>query len=1136
MQLPSDRVKTLATRSRFRIGGALVQPDRLVVTIDGRDITLEPRMMEVLVALAEHAGEVITAEQLLIEVWLGTFYGDNPVHKAIAYLRRVLGDDLKSPRYIETIRKRGYRLVAKVAYPEDYRRVAAQTATWRNDSPYVGLAAFDSGHAGVFFGRSRATAELLAAMRHQIDNQQRFVLIVGASGCGKTSLLNAGAIPLLCQDGGFDGMHALALARCDLAGLEADDALIHLAAALSTWTLRERPVFAPEPVSELADRIRRAPESIAAAIGDAFRRHPPRELAEQPHAHLLLVIDHAEALVATAAHGHRGDNAFSDALHHLCESPRVMVAMIVRSDFYLALVETYPEIAARKLGEGHFDVLSPRPGEIAQIIRIPASLAGLTFEEDPHTAEHLDDVLRDSAKEHADALPLLQHTLQALYERRSCDGELRFDAYRALGGLEGALAHRAEEVFGSLHEAAKRSLDDVLSKLIVMQQDSESVSARRVEWSALDENARALAEAFVRARLFIGELSDGQAGFRVAHEALLRQWPRARDWVHDNRRLLQAKARVRRAATRWMEEGRSADHLLNPGQPLQEALEAARALPDDLGADERAFLGASTRQYRRKRLLRTAGIASLAVSAVISATFGLLASQARSEAERRREEALQLSDFMLVDLAEKLRPLGNLKLLNSISAKALAVLEYQPTAQMRTRDLINRSRALRTAGEVMTEEAKLDAAQSAFVRAHAAARDAVASAPRSNEAGSNEALAELGIASYWLGHHHYRQKQLEEAEKYWAEYLRTSEQLIRDDPQNAEWRMELSYALNNLGAVARDQGRIGEALSYFKRSAGIKTDVLSSRPHDDTLRYDLIDTQSWVSSGDASEGRLSEAAAGYAEQIGMLRSLVANKPDALLWQRRLANLLLSDGQLAVSRGRLDDARERIEESIARLTTLIALEPGNKVWARDLTLAHITAGEIADMRGDGASHIAHALAAERSIRNFNASADASLALQRLNAATRVLIARHPPGTADAPAQWDSAILALERVARNSDGGIQETIALAKALIARGRYRSDIGSKIAARRDWQRAADLLGTTAKDSKDPKAIAPWVAAHVLLGCRECVEAKIVWLTDIGYRNPDYVPILDNDLDKDSASSSNAETVAGTGKNPQRR
>jgi eukaryotic-like serine/threonine-protein kinase len=1110
MQLPSDRIRVLATRSRFRIGGALVQPDRLVVTIDGRDVALEPRMMEVLVALAEHAGEVVTAEQLLIEVWLGTFYGDNPVHKAIAYLRRVLGDDLKSPRYIETIRKRGYRLVAKVAYPEDYRRVAAQTATWSNDSPYVGLAAFDSEHAGVFFGRSRATAELLAAMRHQIDNQRRFVLIVGASGCGKTSLLNAGAIPLLCQDGGFDGMHALALARCDLAGLEAGDALIHLAAALSTWTLRERPVFAPEPASDVVDRIRRAPESITAAIEDALRRHPSRELAEQPHAHLLLLIDHAEALVATAAHGHRRDNAFSDALHHLCESPRVMVAMIVRSDFYLALVETYPEIAARKMGEGHFDVLSPRAGEIAQIIRIPASLAGLTFEEDPHTAEHLDDVLRDSANEHADALPLLQHTLQALYERRSDDGELRFDAYRALGGLEGALAHRAEEVFGSLQEAAKHSLDGVLSKLIVMQQDSESVSARRVAWSALDENARALAEAFVRARLFIGELSDGQAGFRVAHEALLRQWPRARDWVHDNRRLLQAKARVRRAAMRWMEEGRSTDHLLNPGQPLQEALEAARELPDDLGTDEHAFLDSSTRQYRRRRRLRTAGIASLAVSAVISAAFGLLASQARSEAERRREEALQLSDFMLVDLAEKLRPLGNLKLLNSISAKALAVLEYQPTAQMRTRDLINRSRALRTAGEVMTEEAKLDAAQSAFVRAHAAARDAVASAPDSNAAGSKEALAELGIAAYWLGNHHYRQKRLDEAEKYWAEYLRTSEQLIRDDPKNAEWRMELSYALNNLGAVARDQGRIGEALIYFKRSAGIKTEVLSSRPHDDALRYDLIDTLSWVSSAEKSQGHLKIAAQGYAEQIRMLRMLVANKPDALLWQRRLATSLLSSATLSASMGHLEGAHAHVEESISRLKKLTALEPDNQVWARDLALAHIEASRICDQRGDKTMRLSHALSAEKLIRGIKSSPGRSLTVGDMDAVTRLLIIKYRPETIDNEEKRGMAMTDLEDIARKSNGGIHETMILAKALISRGIYRSGSGLATEARSDWVRAVALLEKTAATSKDPNVVATWAIAQIQLGHADRAGKEIEWLKAIEYRADDFMKALE--------------------------
>lgn len=97
-------------------------------------------------------------------------------------------------------------MIAKVALPDEYRRSAIQSPAWPDRSPYVGLSAFDSEHADVFFGRSRMTSDLLAAMRSQIDSQRRFVLIVGASGCGKTSLLRAGAIPLLQQHGGFDGL------------------------------------------------------------------------------------------------------------------------------------------------------------------------------------------------------------------------------------------------------------------------------------------------------------------------------------------------------------------------------------------------------------------------------------------------------------------------------------------------------------------------------------------------------------------------------------------------------------------------------------------------------------------------------------------------------------------------------------------------------------------------------------------------------------------------------------------------------------------------------------------------------------------------------------------------------------------
>ncbi len=1104
MQQRTDRVKTLASHSRLRIGALLVQPDRLVIVIDGDEVAVEPRVMEVLIALAEHAGEVISAEQLLIEVWRGTFYGDNPVHKAIAQLRKLIGDDSRAPRYIETIRKRGYRLIAKVAFPDDYRQSSLQRPAWPDRSPYIGLSAFDSEHAEVFFGRSRMTADLLAAMRSQLDSQRRFVLIVGASGCGKTSLLRAGAIPLLQQEGGFDGLHALSVAHCDLTAAEGGDVLKQLASAVAAWALGERPVFPPQPVEHLAQTFAERPDVIAATIIDAFHRYPSRRIAEQPHAHLLLVIDHAEALVASTHIDHEERMAFSRALDALCDSPRVLVAMIARSDFYPKLIEAMPAIAARKSGDGHLDVLTPRIGEIAQIIRLPAMLAGLSFEEDPQTALRLDDVLRDAAAQHPDALPLLQHTLQSLYERRNDAGMLGFDAYRDIGGLEGALAHRAEAVFAALPADAQMHLDAVLAQLIVIQPDSDAVSARWVRWTSL-QNSRAhhLAEAFVRARLFVGELRDGRSGFGVAHEALLRQWPRAREWTQDNRRLLHARARLQRAASRWVEEGRRDDHLLNPGRPLNEALEAAQHIRDELTVDERELLHASQRYSQRKRLLRIAAVAMLVVLSIVSTALAGIAMHAQREERQRREEALQLADFMLVDLAEKLRPLGNLTLLNGIGAEALSYLERRPAKEMRVEDLVNHSRALRTVGEVMMAQAKLDDARIAFTRADAAARQAVSLAPD-----STGSLAESGVAAYWLGYYHYRQARLDDARIHWTTYRDTSERLLRIDPDHAPWQIELSYALNNLGTLARDQGQLDEAITYFKRSAALKQRALASRPADSALRYELIDTLSWISTGDESQGRLAEAAAGYAAQIGMLRTLIDAAPEARAWERRLATSLLRSALLAVARGELKDASGQIDESVERLSALTRQEPDNRVWRRDLAHARMEAADIARLRGDSARAGALLRSARALTEALIAGPDVQPEWQRLHALIRLHDAQLESESARSRAAVDSAIVDLQRLVTQAPHDIAGRTALAHALIDRGMRRQQADHSTQASDDWQRAAAQLRTIARGSQDPRVLAPWVMAHLAQGQSEAVHQDIKRLDAIGYRHPRFAAL----------------------------
>jgi eukaryotic-like serine/threonine-protein kinase len=1107
MSQRSDRVKSLSSKSRFRVGNALVQPDRLVVSLDSREHSVEPRVMEVLVVLAENSGKTVSKEQLLIDVWRGTFYGDNPVEKTISQLRReVFGDDARAPRYIETVPKRGYRLIASVSFPDDYRRSLSQSDAWPSRSPYVGLSAFDSAHAGVFFGRSRMTAELLGVMRRQIDNQRRFVLICGASGCGKSSLLQAGAIPLLRQKGGFDGLYALSVAACDLAAAQGGEVLMHLTSALATWSLGERPVFPPQPVAALAQTLVQHPDTIAAVIEEAIRRHGDRQTAEHPHSHLLLTIDHAEALVSSGYVSHQERSDVSLVLQALCDCPHTLVVMIVRGDFYPKLIDAMPDLIERKAGDGHIDVLMPTPGEIAQIIRGPAMLAGLNFEEDKQTLSRLDDVLRDAAIEQPDALPLLQHTLQSLYERRGEAGELSFEAYRRIGGLEGALTYRAEEVFCAQPVPAQERLDRVLSQLIVVQSDSDSVSARRAPWSALaDEHARTFVESFIRARLFVGELENGHPSFGVAHEALLRQWPRAREWAQENRRLLQARARLQRAAVRWVEEGRRSDHLLNPGQPMIEAQEAARELPGRLSPDEHALLAASERQHRRSRRRRRSAVSGLIALAVVSSVLAVLAVREQREAERRREQALQVTDFMLLDLADKLRPLGRLQLLDDISGQVLGLLDEQPAARLRAEDLVNRSRALRTLGEVLMAQARFNEADTAFRGADHAARLAIERAPT-----STAAISESGVAAYWLGYTHFRRAEYDKASVQWNVYLQRSTQLMRQEPGETRWIIEKSYALNNLGTLARERGRIDDALAYFQRSADLKKRALQFRADDSALQYELIDTLSWISSGEESRGNLAEAAAGYKEQIAMLRTLIAKDPQAMAWQRRLATSLLRSATLAVDQNRMADASTLIAESIHRLDTLTALEPDNRVWARDLAHALLQGSEIARLLGDAGEsqrRLIRARAVSSTLRGHGEGkgegrhqerGEALPEWRRMDALIQLQLAEGGP-----PDGFSAAIAQLRELTRGAAQDSTNAIALADALIARGIAYAHRGRTDQARADWGEALGWLQAQHSEQRAPKIVFLRVRAHLLLGDEGKTADDIAWLQRIGHRLP---------------------------------
>lgn len=541
--------------------------------------------------------------------------------------------------------------------------------TWTGQSPFRGLAAFGFEHAPIFFGRTRAIDESLDRLRAQAAAGSAFLLVLGMSGGGKSSLVRAGVLPLLMKPGVIEGIGLWR--RVVLQPREASGDLFDgLAAALvrsgpngqglpeltSDGTtpeaiareLRENPASAATLIrgglSQAAALLRREEETqIRGWLAESQREGRAADveryekmLAELPQreARLVLVVDQLEEIWTMPNVTPEMRSRYVAALAALARGGRVWVLGTLRSDFYPRCAEL-PELVALKSGAGQYDVLPPEPAEIGQMIRQPALAAGLRFERDRHTEQDLDETLRDAAKaDSGTTLPLLQFALAALYEKRTPAGVLTYAAYESIGGIEGALAQRAEEVFTALPPGPQAALRRVMRGLVTLGSDEgEGIFNRR--WADKAElidtaDAGALVDAFVEARLFIADKADdGRALVSVTHEALLTRWPRLQALLREDREFLRSRAHVAAAAERWVEENRSPDFLLPEGKPLLEAETLFKQSAGDLSAEEADYVTrsvAAARARSRAKLHRLQAAAAvflvLAVLSMIGAYFG----------------------------------------------------------------------------------------------------------------------------------------------------------------------------------------------------------------------------------------------------------------------------------------------------------------------------------------------------------------------------------------------------------------------------------------------------------------------------------------------------------------------------------
>jgi hypothetical protein len=535
-------------------------------------------------------------------------------------------------------------------------------ASWYRGSPFRRLEVFEFEHAPILFGRTQSIGAVCDALKRQAALGRAFVLVLGMSGCGKSSLARAGVLPVLMQPGIVEGIDLWRRCVFRPGDSESDplDALAH--ALLSVDALPELEAL-NFPALALADHLRRAAHGADGPVRMALARAAESEqtrdrLPRRPQARLAVVVDQLEEIFTRPSLSGSDREKFLAALAALARSGVAWVVATMRSDFYARCAEL-PELVALKEGSGQYDLLPPTFGEIGRMIRHPASGAGLAFGEDPASGQRLDEALHEAAFKNPEALPLLEFTLDELYRRRTDARLLTWSSYRELGALEGAIGHYAESVFQGLDPAVRLELPALLRALVTIgTTEGDPVVARRApRLTVATTPARTvLLDALIADRLVVTDSSpDGTPTVSLAHEAVLRHWERLSAWVEANRKELDFRARVAATMERWGRGGRTSDLLLPAGAPLEEGLALLRSWGDELPEPERDFIGRSAKRVRRNRRLKRGAVAALAALTVIAV---VLSAVARDQARKASDQAQKAKEAASV--ANKARNDANL--------------------------------------------------------------------------------------------------------------------------------------------------------------------------------------------------------------------------------------------------------------------------------------------------------------------------------------------------------------------------------------------------------------------------------------------------------------------------------------------
>ncbi|MCB9947583.1 MAG: tetratricopeptide repeat protein [Rhodospirillaceae bacterium] len=878
----------------------------------------------------------------------------------------------------------------------------AARATWLAGSPYRGLEVFEPRHHPVFFGRAQAQADILQRLLAGAERGCAFLLVAGQSGVGKSSLVQAGVIPVLAEPGAVpdNGPWCTGILRPgidrprgpDAKGqTPAEDLFDRLAAAIAAAL--PAPAGAPALQADtLAAEFRRGEGAllVAQALALLPPAPPPLGRAAPGPQRLLLLVDQMEELFGPEGADAAAREVFGQVLARLAASGgRIWVVATLRSDHWHRLADV-PSLHALTAGEATYLLAPPRGDEIAQMIRAPAEAAGIGFEADPDTQSGLDDILLAEAADDPNALPLLEFALDTLYVRDIAEAggrRLTLAGYRALGGgtvesggaagLAGVVAGEAERVchtLGAVDAQGRESaaLRHVLLALAYPARGDGAAKARVAAWAELCPGAEheRIVTALIAARLLIsrGRVGDDDAsppdgapgadthdpgaapvGVRVAHEALLQHWPRYARLLEAEAAYLTLRDQVAEAERAWRAHGRADGYLLRGG-PLAAAQDLLLSRPDALPAAARSFVTASTQRQNRAVRRLAAAVVAFALLALGAAGAGVWAYTQQREAEAARAEAVEAQQEAETQagIAEAQRQAATVAAQEAEEAREEA--ERQRAAAEESAAEATRQAELAEARRVYAQSQE-DLAQQRADEAEAAQAEAEHSFDIALQAANalvfdiaqglrSQAGMSTGMVRTILG----------SAEA-------TFDALLAASPDDPRLLRAQAVMLDEFAQTYLSAGDTATAEHAARRSEVILRRLSELNPANTGWQRDVSLILGRLGDALRAQGDAAAALAAYRDGLEISRRLAALDPDNGEWQRAVSLTLDRLGDMLRAQGDAAGTLAAYREGLGIRRRLAELDPANTEWQSAVALSLERLGDVLWVRGDAAGTLA-----------------------------------------------------------------------------------------------------------------------------------------------------------------------------------